>query len=107
MLVTRVRVAAYCSHLMNRQQTLRKFFEMPRNVKPTPPQQSSLAEMWGAGKKKRKVDQSPPTVPASEDGVEKKVASEEARDGAVPSSPAKSQGRESLSPKRTNFYPIF
>ena len=106
MLVTRTRVcvAAY-AHLMNRQQTLGKFlffcdhnhsiwlyragkfFEMPRNVKPTPPQQSSLAEMWG--KKKRKVDQPPPAVPASasEDGEEKKEPSEERRDGTVNSSP--------------------
>lgn len=31
---------------------LGKFFEMPKSVKPAPPQQSSLAEMWG-GKRKR------------------------------------------------------
>ncbi|KAF8560339.1 ATP-dependent DNA ligase [Imleria badia] len=91
MLVARVRVSAF----MNRQQTLRKFFEMPRNAKPTPPQQSSLAEMWGAGKKKRKVDQSVPTVSASEGDEEKKVASGEGRDTTVPSSPA----RGSPSPK--------
>ncbi|KAH0838289.1 DNA ligase I [Lanmaoa asiatica] len=104
MLVTRTRVAAY-THLMNRQQTLRasllahdhnrsftpyqtgKFFEMPKNVKPSPPQQSSLAEMWGAGKKKRKVDQSSSTVLVSENDEQKKVASGEGRDRAVPSSP--------------------
>ncbi|KAF7320353.1 DNA ligase [Mycena kentingensis (nom. inval.)] len=34
-----------------RQQTLGKFFTMPKSAKPAPPQQSSLAEMWG---KKRK-----------------------------------------------------
>ncbi|KAJ7225530.1 hypothetical protein GGX14DRAFT_639426 [Mycena pura] len=31
---------------MRRQQTLGKFFEMPKSTKPAPPQQSSLAEMW-------------------------------------------------------------
>ncbi|KAI9572982.1 ATP-dependent DNA ligase [Boletus coccyginus] len=74
---------------MNRQQTLRKFLEMPRNAKPTPPQQSSLAEAWGAGKKKRKVDPSPPTVLASEVGKEKNVASGR----TVPSSPGRTKRR--------------
>ncbi|THV04968.1 ATP-dependent DNA ligase [Dendrothele bispora CBS 962.96] len=32
---------------MGRQQTLGKFFEMPKSSKPAPPQQSSLKEMWG------------------------------------------------------------
>ncbi|KAJ3750439.1 hypothetical protein DFH05DRAFT_78706 [Lentinula detonsa] len=31
---------------MGRQQTLGKFLEMPKSVKPAPPQQSSLHEMW-------------------------------------------------------------
>ncbi|EIN13769.1 DNA ligase I [Punctularia strigosozonata HHB-11173 SS5] len=31
---------------MGRQQTLGKFFDMPRGVKPAPPQQASLAELW-------------------------------------------------------------
>lgn len=60
---------------------------MPKNVKPTPPQQSSLAEMWAAGKKKRKVDQPLPTVSVAEDEEQKKVASGEGRDRTVPSSP--------------------
>ncbi|KAJ7900327.1 hypothetical protein B0H14DRAFT_2673232 [Mycena olivaceomarginata] len=38
---------------MGRQQTLGKFFEMPKSVKPAPPQQASLAELWG-GKKQPK-----------------------------------------------------
>jgi DNA ligase-1 len=36
---------------------------MPQSVKPTPPQQSSLAEMWG-GKKKQKAG---PVGPNSEE----------------------------------------
>ncbi|KAH8835241.1 DNA ligase I [Flagelloscypha sp. PMI_526] len=32
---------------MRRQQTLGKFFEMPKSMKPAPPQQSSLTAMWG------------------------------------------------------------
>lgn len=59
---------------------------MPKNAKPTPPQQSGLAEMWGAGKKKRKVDQPPPAVPPSEDGEEKKAATGQERDETVPNS---------------------
>ncbi|KAF8227418.1 DNA ligase I [Tricholoma matsutake] len=47
---------------MGRQQTLAKFFEMPPSVKPTPPQQSSLAEMWG-GKKQT----TGPIMPKSEE----------------------------------------
>ncbi|KAJ7783769.1 hypothetical protein DFH07DRAFT_789056 [Mycena maculata] len=35
---------------MGRQQTLGKFFEMPKSAKPPPPQQSSLAELWGPKK---------------------------------------------------------
>ncbi|OAX42948.1 DNA ligase I [Rhizopogon vinicolor AM-OR11-026] len=52
MFITRsfYRVAAR-TRFMGRQQTLGKFFEMPKNNKPAPPQQSNLAEMWG---KKRK-----------------------------------------------------
>lgn len=60
---------------------------MPKNIKPTPPQQSSLTEMWGAGRKKRKVDQSVPTVLASEGAEEKKVESGEGCDKTTPSSP--------------------
>ncbi|KAJ7125595.1 ATP-dependent DNA ligase [Mycena crocata] len=37
---------------MGRQQTLGKFFEMPKSAKPAPPQQSSLAELWGPKKQK-------------------------------------------------------
>ncbi|KAG6336672.1 hypothetical protein ID866_2419 [Astraeus odoratus] len=37
---------------MGRQQTLGRFFEMPKNAKPAPPQQTSLAEMWSGMKRK-------------------------------------------------------
>ncbi|KAF7347848.1 DNA ligase [Mycena venus] len=52
-----VRVRLLC---MGRQQTLGKFFEMPKSVKPAPPQQASLAELWG-GKKQPK--NTPPDAP--------------------------------------------
>ncbi|TCD71554.1 hypothetical protein EIP91_008935 [Steccherinum ochraceum] len=42
---------------MTRQQTLGKFFEMPKGVKGPPPQQSKLEEMWG--KKKKPVEAAP------------------------------------------------
>ncbi|KAG1769209.1 ATP-dependent DNA ligase [Suillus occidentalis] len=45
------RVAAH-TRFMGRQQTLGKFFEMPKNNKSAPPQQSNLAEMWGGKKRK-------------------------------------------------------
>ncbi|KAI6129177.1 DNA ligase I [Pisolithus croceorrhizus] len=38
--------------VMGRQQTLGKFFEMPKGIKPAPPQQSSLSDMWGRAKPK-------------------------------------------------------
>ncbi|CAL1695746.1 unnamed protein product [Somion occarium] len=41
---TLTRVISRC---MGRQQTLGKFFEMPKGVKLAPPQQSHLEEMWG------------------------------------------------------------
>ncbi|KAJ7071047.1 hypothetical protein C8F01DRAFT_1362831 [Mycena amicta] len=37
---------------MRRQQTLAKFFDMPKSAKPAPPQQTSLAEMWAPKKPK-------------------------------------------------------
>ncbi|KAI0076086.1 DNA ligase I [Panus rudis PR-1116 ss-1] len=42
---------------MGRQQTLGKFFEMPKGTKPAPPQQSKLEEMWGGKKKGPSADQ--------------------------------------------------
>ncbi|KAJ7630920.1 ATP-dependent DNA ligase [Roridomyces roridus] len=41
---------------MGRQQTLGKFFEMPKSVKSAPPQQASLAELWGPKKKNASQD---------------------------------------------------
>ncbi|KAK0456580.1 hypothetical protein EV421DRAFT_1753404 [Armillaria borealis] len=46
------------SRPMGRQQTLGKFFEMPKSVKPAPPQQSSLKELWAKKKPPAKVDAS-------------------------------------------------
>ncbi|KAF9237345.1 ATP-dependent DNA ligase [Melanogaster broomeanus] len=70
---------------------------MPKNVKPAPAQQSSLAEMWGAGKKKRKLEESPPVKKEEEMGKENGV------DEAVPAyspSPSKPKRKGSTSPKR-------
>jgi len=39
---------------------------MPQSVKPTPPQQSSLTEMWG-GKKKLKAIPFPPSMNIGDD----------------------------------------
>ncbi|KAJ7492636.1 ATP-dependent DNA ligase [Mycena latifolia] len=50
---------------MGRQQTLGKFFEMPKSVKPAPPQQSSLAELWGP--KKQQPKNTPPDAPKHEE----------------------------------------
>ncbi|KAJ6621733.1 DNA ligase I [Mycena sp. CBHHK59/15] len=49
---------------MGRQQTLGKFFDMPKSMKPAPAQQSSLAEMWG-GKKQPK--NTPPNAPKADE----------------------------------------
>ncbi|KAG2159844.1 ATP-dependent DNA ligase [Suillus bovinus] len=53
MFVTRsfYRVATH-TRFMGRQQTLGKFFEMPKSSKAAPPQQSNLSEMWGGKKRK-------------------------------------------------------
>ncbi|KAI6031846.1 hypothetical protein BKA83DRAFT_90832 [Pisolithus microcarpus] len=53
---------------MGRQQTLGKFFEMPKGIKPPPPQQSSLSEMWGRAK---------PKNPTSNEGDSKSKVTEE------------------------------
>jgi DNA ligase-1 len=55
---------------------------MPKNVKPAPPQQSSLAEMWGAGRKKRTVEQPPPPKKAEEEA--KEIEKVNGMDGHVP-----------------------
>ncbi|KAF9453835.1 DNA ligase I [Macrolepiota fuliginosa MF-IS2] len=52
MFTSRVLLIRGSSTLMGRQQTLAKFFEMPKGLKPAPPQQSSLLEMWKGGKRK-------------------------------------------------------
>ncbi|KAJ7169865.1 hypothetical protein C8R46DRAFT_1090316 [Mycena filopes] len=45
---------------MGRQQTLGKFFEMPKSTKPAPPQQSNLTEMWAP---KKQPKNTPPDAP--------------------------------------------
>ncbi|KAJ7487583.1 ATP-dependent DNA ligase [Mycena galericulata] len=40
--------------------TLGKFFEMPKSVKPAPPQQSSLAELWGPKKQPKNASSDAP-----------------------------------------------
>ncbi|KAJ7244781.1 DNA ligase I [Mycena haematopus] len=57
---------------MGRQQTLGKFFEMPRSAKPAPPQQSSLAEMWGG----KKQPQNTPADASNPDDTTMEVDSE-------------------------------
>ncbi|EKM83893.1 hypothetical protein AGABI1DRAFT_51454 [Agaricus bisporus var. burnettii JB137-S8] len=52
---------------MGRQQTLGKFFEMPKGLKNAPPQQSSLLDMWSKGK--RKAVSGPKKEEADEDIV--------------------------------------
>ncbi|OCB86086.1 DNA ligase I [Sanghuangporus baumii] len=48
---------------MGRQQTLGKFFEMPKGMKTAPPQQANLSELWsGKGKKAKKEDASSAVV---------------------------------------------
>ncbi|KIY71586.1 ATP-dependent DNA ligase [Cylindrobasidium torrendii FP15055 ss-10] len=55
---------------MGRQQTLGKFFDMPPSAKPAPPQQSSLADIWG--KKKVKAGKAPQPAAASKDASKKR-----------------------------------
>ncbi|KAI6007429.1 DNA ligase I [Pisolithus albus] len=54
--------------VMGRQQTLGKFFEMPKGIKPPPPQQSSLSDMWGRAK---------PQKSTSNEGDSKSTVTEE------------------------------
>ncbi|KAH7930943.1 hypothetical protein BV22DRAFT_18391 [Leucogyrophana mollusca] len=95
MFVTRstFRLASH-TKFMGRQQTLGKFFEMPRSAKPAPAQQSSLAEMWG-GKKKRKDD----VVKKEETPPFTEVKELKAEEPPAPASTS-TKRKESLSPKR-------
>ncbi|KAI6136621.1 ATP-dependent DNA ligase [Pisolithus sp. B1] len=56
--------------VMGRQQTLGKFFEMPKGIKPAPPQQSSLSDMWGRAKPKESTSNEgdPKSKVVEEDG---------------------------------------
>ncbi|KAK7694689.1 hypothetical protein QCA50_001877 [Cerrena zonata] len=66
---------------MGRQQTLGKFFEMPKGTKAAPPQQSNLEDMWGK-KKKRPVSQE--TRPADKDDSEKQPENSKRKQSPVP-----------------------
>nr|BAC76762.1 DNA ligase I [Coprinopsis cinerea] len=61
---------------MGRQQTLGKFFEMPKSMKPAPPQQSSLTEMWG-----KKRDVSTKSAPKKEEDAMEVDLKQEAQAG--------------------------
>ncbi|KIM66216.1 hypothetical protein SCLCIDRAFT_1211444 [Scleroderma citrinum Foug A] len=83
--------------LMGRQQTLGKFFEMPKNTKPTPPQQSSLAEMW-KGKKRKE----PPPPPRDEKGGRVEAVGNDERNSANPPKGPTSPKREAFPPPSTS-----
>ncbi|KIY52715.1 ATP-dependent DNA ligase [Fistulina hepatica ATCC 64428] len=77
---------------MGRQQTLAKFFDMPKG-RPAPPQQASLKEMWG---QKRKVHGD---ASASVSNVMKdEQTTDEETNETEPASPRKAAEKRSLSP---------
>ncbi|KAH8100697.1 DNA ligase I [Cristinia sonorae] len=68
---------------MGRQQTLGRFFEMPKGFKAPPPQQSKLEEMWGKKKKPKAVKEDEkmdtdekPVKPAERLGAKRKQSPE-------------------------------
>ncbi|KLO17007.1 DNA ligase I [Schizopora paradoxa] len=61
---------------MGRQQTLGKFFEMPKGMKTAPPQQTSLSELWKAGAKKPKKEDAAKAEVVLKQDVEMEDASE-------------------------------
>lgn len=50
--------------------TLRSFFAMPASAKPTPPQQSSLSELWKKGSKQKEANPDPSTSAAAGDRMD-------------------------------------
>ncbi|KAI6008206.1 DNA ligase I [Pisolithus orientalis] len=71
---------------MGRQQTLGKFFEMPRGMKPAPPQQSSLSQMWGRSKPKELASNvGDPKPEVGEENVENSKPKRRAPVGGSPS----------------------
>jgi DNA ligase-1 len=49
-----------------------KFFEMPKSVKPAPPQQSSLAELWGPKKQAKNTSSDAPKLDETDMDVDVK-----------------------------------
>ncbi|KIK70964.1 hypothetical protein GYMLUDRAFT_33053 [Collybiopsis luxurians FD-317 M1] len=83
-MLRRVSLSRVVQRRMRRQQSLAKFFEMPKSIKPTPPQQSSLNEMWkrstkGALADKSKPNDKSPKMPTNND-TPMQIDQEETRD---------------------------
>ncbi|KAK7064244.1 DNA ligase [Favolaschia claudopus] len=60
---------------IRRQTTLGKFFEMPKSMKAAPPQQTSLAEMWGGKKRTKSASQDAPKLDDTAMDVDSEVSS--------------------------------
>ncbi|KAH8120151.1 DNA ligase I [Phellopilus nigrolimitatus] len=89
---------------MGRQQTLGKFFEMPKGIKSAPAQQASLNELWG-GKKKSKARNAsvePENAPKPSNGdVDMEEADNKPHEASPgPSTKPSSGGSSNLSPGR-------
>ncbi|KAH6917400.1 DNA ligase I [Coprinopsis sp. MPI-PUGE-AT-0042] len=82
-------------HAMGRQQTLGKFFDMPKGSKPPPPQQSSLKEMWG-----KKRDASTSSAPKKEDAMDVDVKPESQAGPSKSALPAKNPSPKVVVKKR-------
>ncbi|PAV21964.1 ATP-dependent DNA ligase [Pyrrhoderma noxium] len=87
---------------MGRQQTLGKFFEMPKGIKTAPPQQASLNELWKGKGKQEKRDASPKTALDSSEKQDIKMEDVQDNKAESPSSGSErksSPRRKSVSPK--------
>ncbi|TDL28660.1 ATP-dependent DNA ligase [Rickenella mellea] len=70
---------------MGRQQTLGKFFEMPRGMKSAPPQQANLTELWGSKGKKKVVAVENDKEPQNDDeDIQMNESTEAIESGAIP-----------------------
>ncbi|PPQ76335.1 hypothetical protein CVT26_008963 [Gymnopilus dilepis] len=78
---------------MGRQQTLGKFFTMPKSTKAAPPQQASLQEMWGK-KKAPKASDASETKPDVKPDIKKEIKSDAMDVDIPPSSQAESSKRK-------------
>ncbi|KAJ7786291.1 ATP-dependent DNA ligase [Mycena metata] len=81
---------------MGRQQTLGKFFEMPKSVKPAPPQQSNLTEMWGP---KKQPKNTPPDAPKPDETAMDVDSEAPPKSAAAESSKRKEPAAESGGPR--------